>query len=68
MKNIETAREGVRVADLNYQEGLISILELNTSYNSLTLARVRYLEAVYNYNIALFELEKISGVRIGGES
>ena len=68
LKNIETAKEGVRIADLNYQEGLISILELNASYNELTKARVAYLQAMFNYNIALAELEKISGIKlIGGQ-
>ena len=66
LKNIETANEGVRIADLNYKEGLISILELNSSYNELTSAKVAYLQAVYNYNIALAELEKISGQIING--
>lgn len=65
-KNIETAEEGVRIAELNYQEGMISILELNVSYNELTKAKVTYLQAVYNYNIALAELEKIAGVQING--
>lgn len=65
-KNIETAEEGVRIAELNYQEGMISILELNASYNELTKAKVTYLQAVYNYNIALAELEKIAGVQING--
>lgn len=66
LKNIETAREGVRIAKLNYQEGLISILELNTSINTMTQARVLYLQAIYNYNIALSTLEKISGVDLNG--
>jgi len=66
LKNIEMAKEGVRIADLNYQEGLISILELNSSYNELTQAKVSYIQAVYNYNIALAKLEKISGVNING--
>jgi outer membrane protein len=65
-KNTETAQEGVRIAELNYQEGMISILELNASYNELTQAKVAYLQAVYNYSIALAELEKISGVQING--
>lgn len=66
LKNIETAREGVRIAELNYQEGLISILELNTSINAMTQARVMYLQAVYNYNIALSTLEKITEVDLNG--
>lgn len=66
LKNMETAREGVRIAELSYQEGLITILELNSSYNALTQAKVSYLQAVYNYNIAFSTLEKITGVRLNG--
>lgn len=66
LKNIETAREGIRIARLNYSEGMISILELNASINELTKARVSCLQAIYNYNIALAELEKISGMTING--
>ena len=65
-KSVETAREGARIAELNFHEGMISILELNASYNELTQAQVVYLQAVYNYNIAIVELEKISGVKING--
>ena len=66
LKNIETANEGVRIAELTYHEGLISILELNASTNDLTKAKVNFLQAVYNYNIASAELEKISGIKING--
>lgn len=64
LKNIETAKEGVRIAELTYNEGLISILELNASTNDLTMAKVNFFQAVYNYNIALAQLEKISGIKI----
>ena len=64
LKNIETAKEGLRIAKLTYNEGLITILELNTSTNDLTKAKVNFFQAVYNYNIAAAELEKISGVKI----
>jgi outer membrane protein TolC len=68
LKNIETASEGVRIADLNYKEGLITILELNSSYNGLTQAKVSFIQAVYNYKIALAKLEKVTGINIiGGE-
>jgi outer membrane protein TolC len=66
LKNIETAKEGVRIARLNYDEGLISILELNSSITELTRAKVQFLQAVYNYNIAIAEIEKISGVQFNG--
>ncbi len=64
LKNIETAKEGLRIAELTYNEGLISILELNTSTTDLTKAKVNFFQAVYNYNIAAAELEKISGVNL----
>ena len=66
LKNIETAKEGVRIARLNYDEGLISILELNSSITELTRAKVQFFQAVYNYNIAIAEIEKISGVQFNG--
>lgn len=65
-KNVETAQEGVRIAELNYEEGMITILELNASYNSLTQAKVARLQAMYNYTIAATELEKVTGVRLNG--
>jgi outer membrane protein len=65
-KNMESAKEGVRIAELNYHEGMITILELNSSYNELTRAKVNYLQALYNYNIAIAELEKLAGVNIDG--
>lgn len=64
LKNIEKAKEGVRIAELTYNEGLISILELNASNNDLTMAKVNFFQAVYNYNIALAQLEKISGIKL----
>jgi outer membrane protein TolC len=65
-KSVETAQEGVRIAELNYEEGMITILELNASYNSLTQAKVARLQAMYNYTVAATELEKLTGVRLNG--
>ncbi len=66
-KNIETAREGARVARLTYNEGLITALELDASVNSLAKARTLFLQAVYNYNIASHQLEKITGITLSTE-
>lgn len=66
LKNVESAKEGVRIAELSYKEGMITILELNSSYNELTRAKVNYLQALYNYNIAIAELEKLTGVVLNG--
>ncbi len=61
LKNIEMAGEGVKMAESAYHEGLISILELNSSNTELVKAKVDYIQALYNYNTAVFELEKVSG-------
>ncbi len=66
LKNVESAKEGVRIAELSYKEGMITILELNSSYNELTRAKVNYLQALYNYNIAIAEMEKITGINLNG--
>ncbi len=65
-KNLEMAREGLRIAELNYREGLISLLDLNSSTNELTRARVTLLQAYHNCNILLAELEKLVGIRYQG--
>jgi outer membrane protein len=66
IKNMESAAEGVRIAELNYQEGLITILELNSSINELTRAKVNYLQSLYNYNIAIAEIEKLTEIHFNG--
>ena len=66
LKNIETAKEGLRIAELSYAEGLVTVLELNSSTNDLTKAKVNFFQAVYNYNISAAELEKITGIKIDG--
>jgi outer membrane protein TolC len=65
-KNLELAREGLRIAELNHQEGLISLLDLNMSTTDLTRARVALLQAYYNCNIQVAELEKLVGIRYQG--
>jgi len=64
--HIASAEEGARIAELSYSEGLISILELNASLNDLTAARVNYLQALYNYNVAWAELQKTTGTDFTG--
>ncbi len=61
-KNIEQALEGVRVADLNYSEGLATILDVSAAQIALTEARTNRLRAVYEYELALAMLDKATGV------
>ncbi len=61
-KNIEQALEGVRVSDLNYSEGLATILDVSAAQIALSEARINRLRAVYDYEIALAMLDKAMGV------
>jgi len=61
-KNIEQALEGVRVADLNYSEGLATILDVDAAHVALSEARTNRLRAVYEYEIARAMLDKAMGL------
>ena len=61
-KNIEQAQESVRVADLNYTEGLATILDVDAAQVALSEARINYLRAVYEYMVSLALLEKAMGL------
>ncbi len=60
-KNVEEAKESVRVAELNYTEGLITITDVGAAQVALSEARINYLRALYDYQIAQAELEKATG-------
>ena len=61
-KNIDAARESVRVAELNYGEGLITITDLGAAQVALSEARINYLRAIYEYTVSLAQLEKAVGL------
>jgi outer membrane protein TolC len=61
-KNIDAAQESVRVAELNYGEGLITITDLGAAQVALSEARINYLRAIYEYTVSLAQLEKAVGL------
>ena len=61
-KNVEQAEESLRIADLNFAEGLITILDIGQAQTALTQARVNYSQALFNYVIALAEVDRVTGV------
>jgi outer membrane protein len=60
-KNVEQALEAVRIAELNYAEGLATNLDVMTTQLALTQARVNYSQALYDCVISLAQLEKAVG-------
>jgi len=61
VKQIETAEENLRVANLLYNEGMATTTEVIEAATSLTEATNNYSQALYDYQISFAELEKASG-------
>jgi outer membrane protein TolC len=60
-KNVEQAQEAVRIAELNYSEGLATNLDVSSAQMALTQAKTNYSQALYDYVLALAQLEKAIG-------
>lgn len=60
-KNVEQAREAVRIAELNYAEGLATTLDVSTAQVALSQARTHYSQALYDCVISQAELDKAVG-------
>ncbi len=61
-KSVEQAQESLRIADLNFAEGLITILDIGQAQTALTQARVNYSQALFDYVMALAEVDRVTGV------
>jgi outer membrane protein TolC len=61
-RNIEEAQEAVRIAELNFAEGLATNLDVSSAQVALSQARTNHAQALYDYALALAELEKAAGV------
>lgn len=60
-KNVEQAKESLRIAELNFAEGLITILDISQAQTALTQARTNYSQALYDYKVALADLDRAMG-------
>jgi outer membrane protein TolC len=61
-KNVEQAEESVRIAELNFAEGMITTLDVGTAQAALTNAKSNYSQALYDYVLSLAQLDKAMGV------
>jgi len=64
-KNVEQAQEAARIADLNYSEGLATNLDVSSAQMALTQAKTNHSQALFDYALALAQLEKAIGA--GGD-
>lgn len=61
-KNVEQAEESQRIAELNFAEGLITVLDIGQAQTALTQARANYSQALFDYMMALAEVDRSTGV------
>ncbi|WMJ74573.1 TolC family protein [Cytophagaceae bacterium ABcell3] len=59
--SVQLAERGLRIARTRYTGGIGTLLELNDAELALTQARLNYLQAIYDYNIAHAEYERLTG-------
>lgn len=66
-KNVEQAQESLRIAELNYAEGLATSLDVSSVQAALSQAKTNYSLALFDYMMAMAELEKATGLEGGIE-
>jgi len=61
-KNVEQAQESLRIAELNFSEGMATTLDVSSAQAALSQAKTNYSQALYDYVISRAQLEKAMGV------
>ena len=61
-KNVEQAQESLRIAELNFSEGLATTLDISSAQAALSQAKTNYSQALYDYVMSLAELDKAMGI------
>ncbi|MGD8535573.1 MAG: TolC family protein [Candidatus Aminicenantes bacterium] len=61
-KNVEQAEESLRIAEINFAEGMITTLDVSSVQAALTQAKTNYSQALYDYVMSLAQLDKAMGV------
>jgi len=60
-KNVEQAEESLRIANLNFAEGMLTVLDISAAQTALTQARVNYSLAVHDYFVAVADYDRALG-------
>lgn len=61
-KSVQQAQKAHRIAELRYEQGVGTQLELFDARLALNRIKLNHLQAVYDYNIAVFAWEKATGL------
>ncbi len=65
--NVTRASEGLRLADVGYQEGINTQVEVIDAQSALTTARVNYLRAIYQHVVARLAVDRAMGTIVNIE-
>jgi outer membrane protein TolC len=60
-ETVALAREALRMANLMYEEGANTQLDVLNSRLSLTQAQMNYYRSLYDYQVARYKLRKVTG-------
>jgi outer membrane protein TolC len=52
----------LRIAEINFAEGMITTLDVSSVQAALTQAKTNYSQALYDYVMSLAQLDKAMGV------
>ena len=63
-KEIESSRESVRLSRLRYDVGISTLKDVLVRQSELSNAQSKNINAVYNYNLNLDELERLTFLEI----
>ena len=63
-ETVEQAQESVRIANLRYENGMITSVELTDAQLALSQAEVNRLQSLHDYAVGLARLEKAVGQKI----
>lgn len=66
--NVTRATEGLRLADVGYQQGIKTQVEVIDAQSALTTARVNFLQAIYAHVVAKLAVERAMGTIVKVQS
>jgi len=64
LKEIESSKESVRLSRLRYDVGISTLKDVLVRQSELSNAKSKYINAIYNYNLNLDELERLTFIDI----
>ena len=64
LKEIESSKESVRLSRLRYDVGISTLKDVLVRQSELSNAKSKNINAIYNYNLNLDELERLTFLEI----